>query len=512
MADDEVARLLSEALKVDSVGDQGMTTKDFDLYRRLVNALIAKLAGAVPGSTRFVDDYRGSDPTGRKPSDGAVARAIADLGTSPGIVEFGPGTYRLDEARAELGHPGQYFKAQGVGLTTIDFRGDGPALKCWDSTTDPTGNAAPGRGGGVLGGLVIDGSNNSFARSVGLMLGDLVEPVVEHTRIVGFTQPGAIGFLGQNRYGWTEYGRFDIQSDYNTTCFVIEGHPDHPLPYGTNSWSYNTFDFGFSAEANQDGIVVRNHVGANGVTWTTKFNCNPGRTNSGVAFTFGRDQRDYVQIEAAMDWSGETTNDGAVAHTDMNWFGDGNLRGEGTLVFNDFSTPFVAGNITPGGYKVVFSGRVDSPSLGHYARVEVPLATIGDPGRFGALGDDANYITTQESVRGYPVQRPRGPADSHGNDTSIGMYFVSQFAAGDERKSLIAIDGVNVVEALDSLDTELKKIKRHVDEAPFPPCDGNGRPHADELGPGARIYDTDLKKPLWSDGSVWRDAAGTEVS
>ncbi|OBF44809.1 hypothetical protein A5719_05380 [Mycolicibacterium peregrinum] len=257
---------------------------------------------------------------------------------------------------------------------------------------------------------------------------------------------------------------------------------------------------------------MRNHVGANGVTWTTKFNCNPGRTNSGVAFTFGRDKNDYVQIEAAMNWSGETTNAGTVAHTDMNWSGDGNLRGEGTLIFSDFSTPFVAGNIKPGDYRVVFSGRLDSPSLGHYARVEIPLATIGDPGRFGALGDDANYITTQESVRGYPVQRPRGPADVHGNDTSIGMYFVSQFASGDTRKSLITIDGVNVVEALDSLGSEVEKLRHQMHGPPFPPSDAGSRPSAGASGPGARIYDTALKKPLWSDGTVWRDAAGTEVS
>lgn len=508
MPDDDVAQLLSEASKVDAAAGQQMSAEDFNLYRRLINALVAKLAGVAPGGAKFVDAYRGSDPTGSRPSDTAVARAIADLGTSPGIVEFGPGRYRLDEPRAELGYPGQYFKGQGIGLTTIDFRGAGPALKCWDSTTDPTGEAAPGRGGGVLGGLVIDGSNNTHANSVGLMLGDLVEPVVERTRIVGFTGSGGIGFLGQNRYGWTEYGRFDIQSDYNTTCFVIEGHPDHPLPYGTNSWSYNTFCFGFSAEADQDGVVVRNHVGANGVTWTTKFNCNPGRSNTGVAFTFGQGASDYVQIEAAMDWSGETTNAGAVAHTDLNWFGDGNLRGEGTLIFNDFSAPFVAGNVRPGNYKVVFSGRVDSPSLGHYARVEIPLTTIGDPGRFGARGDDANYIVTEENVRGYPVQRPKGPVDADGNVTSIGMAFKSQFAEGDTSKSLITIDGVNVVEALDSLSAELAKT----DESRFPPCDTGSRPSAAECGAGARIYDTALKKPLWSDGAVWRDAAGTQVS
>ncbi|MED5814325.1 hypothetical protein VST63_18340 [Mycolicibacterium sp. 050232] len=512
MPDDEVARLLSEALKADSTAGQAITAEDFNLYRRLINALIAKLAGAARGGTKFVDDYRGSDPTGRKPSDAAVAAAIADLGTRPGVIEFGPGTYRLDRAGAELRYPGQYFRAQGIGLTTIDFRGDGSALKCWDSTTDPTGFEAPGRGGGILGGIQIDGTNNTFANSVGLTIGDLAEAVVERTLIGGFTGRGCIGFLGQNRYGWTEYGRFDVHSVDNTTCIVLEGHPDHPLPYGTNSWSYNIFDFGFSADADQDGVVVRNHVGANGVTWTTKFNCIPGRTNSGVAFTFGQDATDYVQIDAAIDWSGETTNEGAVAHTDMNWHGSGNFRGEGVLIFNDFSTPFVAGNIKPGEYKIVFSGRVDSPSLGHYSRLEIPLATIGDPGRFGARGDDANYIVTEENVRSYPVQRPKGPADADGNATSIGMAFKSQLAEGDTRKSLITIDEVNVVEALESLGAELEKVKQQMHGPPFSPPDAGGRPQASQLGVGARIYDTGLKKPLWSDGSVWRDAAGTEIS
>jgi len=30
-------------------------------------------------------------------------------------------------------------------------------------------------------------------------------------------------------------------------------------------------------------------------------------------------------------------------------------------------------------------------------------------------------------------------------------------------------------------------------------------------GDGAMIYDTTLNKPIWSDGAVWRDAAGTAV-
>lgn len=37
------------------------------------------------------------------------------------------------------------------------------------------------------------------------------------------------------------------------------------------------------------------------------------------------------------------------------------------------------------------------------------------------------------------------------------------------------------------------------------------RPGAALLGRGAEIYDTTLNKPVWSDGTNWRDAAGTIV-
>ena len=38
-----------------------------------------------------------------------------------------------------------------------------------------------------------------------------------------------------------------------------------------------------------------------------------------------------------------------------------------------------------------------------------------------------------------------------------------------------------------------------------------GRPSASTVGAGTEVYDNTLKKPIWSDGSVWRDAAGTAV-
>ena len=37
------------------------------------------------------------------------------------------------------------------------------------------------------------------------------------------------------------------------------------------------------------------------------------------------------------------------------------------------------------------------------------------------------------------------------------------------------------------------------------------RPSASTAGAGAMVFDTTLNKPIWSDGTNWRDATGTTV-
>lgn len=46
---------------------------------------------------------------------------------------------------------------------------------------------------------------------------------------------------------------------------------------------------------------------------------------------------------------------------------------------------------------------------------------------------------------------------------------------------------------------------------PWPTYPTAGRPSAATLGAGAFFYDTTLSKPMWSNGTVWKDAAGTTV-
>jgi len=140
------------------------------------------------------------------------------------------------------------------------------------------------------------------------------------------------------------------------------------------------------------------------------FNCNPGATNTAAAITVGQNDTDDCHVQGFLAWIGEATNPGAVAHYDMNVGANSSLRGYGSLVFQDYSTVlWRAGTAVP--YRVVFYGRINCPSLGHYSDSEIPFATIGDPGRFGALGDDANYVDFLEGDNGnWPSLNARGPS------------------------------------------------------------------------------------------------------
>lgn len=48
-------------------------------------------------------------------------------------------------------------------------------------------------------------------------------------------------------------------------------------------------------------------------------------------------------------------------------------------------------------------------------------------------------------------------------------------------------------------------------QLPFPPYATAGRPDAALILAGSYYYDTTLHKPGWSDGAVWRDAAGVVI-
>ena len=291
--------------------------------------------GATPSKIFFVDDYS-SDPTGATASDVAVAAAISALGPDPGIIEFGVGTYRLDTPKV-LSHAGQYFRFQGLGVTTIDARANGVTLRVWDSTVDPSGNSAPGYGGGFLGGATITGYNNTHTGAVGIQIGDLVGGQIDSGfRVHEFYRTGQVGCLLQSRYSWLEFSEIHMRSDYNATCFEISAHPSHPHAFGPASFSYCNFDLNFGAYANQKGIVIKNNVVSVGFSWQSRFNLGSeeGETNTGVAFEIGTDGS-YCQFNGEFRWHGENNCSGQ-AHKDLLFGAQSHIRGYGSIVFEEF--------------------------------------------------------------------------------------------------------------------------------------------------------------------------------
>lgn len=78
-------------------------------------------------------------------------------------------------------------------------------------------------------------------------------------------------------------------------------------------------------------------------------------------------------------------------------------------------------------------------------------------------------------------------------ETATGAYTVNASATGIVR---VGLNGVITGPAL------TVRTGRNVT---------GSRPAAGTVGNGAMFYDTTLSKPIWSDGTVWRDAAGTAV-
>lgn len=77
-----------------------------------------------------------------------------------------------------------------------------------------------------------------------------------------------------------------------------------------------------------------------------------------------------------------------------------------------------------------------------------------------------------------------------------------------ERTFLNAIKNVTNADFLAALDVW---YAGHSSGTPagFPPYTTAGRPSASSIGVGGTIYDTDLDLPLWSNGTVYKDGAGT---
>ena len=94
----------------------------------MAGVVVGGYGGGIARTQRYfnVDDY-GADPTGATNSNAAITAARTALGTEPGLIVFGVGTYLFTnglnvENGTELGL-NQGVMGQGASLTTVKFNG-----------------------------------------------------------------------------------------------------------------------------------------------------------------------------------------------------------------------------------------------------------------------------------------------------------------------------------------------------------------------------------------------------
>lgn len=61
---------------------------------------------------------------------------------------------------------------------------------------------------------------------------------------------------------------------------------------------------------------------------------------------------------------------------------------------------------------------------------------------------------------------------------------------------------------LSDIEADLRRLRQLIGKSPVP---SSVRPVASAVGAGTCWYDRGSSRPLWSDGTTWRDASGVEV-
>jgi hypothetical protein len=333
-----------------------------------------------PDRIFFVDDY-GADPTGAAPSGAALEAARAAMGTEPGIIAFGVGTYLIEEAglnaenNTSLGLR-QGVRGQGSGATRIIYNGENACFEF--RNLDWEFNTASEPSGGIHG-MWIYGWENTNTDTYGIRYGDIGRMRVSDVHIAGFNQDGCVGLFGDNRVAWAERGDIECSVEQCTTAFLFQGCMPNSLQSYGSSFDYSKYRLTFVVMPNQDAFVLRSLPGGinthmNGVDLALTGNCNnapPGGTNTGTLFKVGRDNEDGAALSGELHVNVETSGyvDG-VTHFDFS-MGDGpfwevqsRVSAFGSINLIPFSgTNFRAGTATPRTF--AFAGLLKkSPAFG----------------------------------------------------------------------------------------------------------------------------------------------------
>lgn len=346
---------------------------------------IANLGGGggapVRPSIFHIDDF-GADPTGETPSDEALVAARTELGSGPGFIEFGIGTYVINTAGLSVENNMSLGLRQGVFgqnscATTVIYKGLHALFEFrnldWEFNT-----ASEGPGG--IHGMWLYGWENNNTNVYAIRYGDLGRMTVKDVHIAGFNKAGNVGIYGDNQVAWSERANIEASVEQCTTAFLFEGcMPNATQSIGT-SFDYSKYRLAFVAAPNQDAFVLRAKPGGmnthmNGVDLALTGNCilaAPGQTNSGALFRMGRDNADgsafsgelHINVETSGDLgSGEAHHD-FIQGTDPYWEVQSKVVAFGTINLIPFSgADFQVGTAHPRNF--AFAGLLKrSPTFG----------------------------------------------------------------------------------------------------------------------------------------------------
>ncbi|HEV2373310.1 MAG TPA: glycosyl hydrolase family 28-related protein [Streptosporangiaceae bacterium] len=317
---------------------------------------------APPSITDWVNVVsHGADPTGARDSAKAFQAAVAALPISTvggvripvGVVYVPAGTYQLS---ATIVLPANARLVGSGSGTMLSFGGSGDAIRQFSQVGPPYPAMMPG--GGVED-LVINGTN-AGGGACGLHIGNSSDYHLSRLRISNFSGPNSIGLHldnvlnSQGKGGYTEKMTAEVQLYNNTLNVLIENGAVLPGTPGTDpsgdSFMYNDFDFHISAQAGQQGIVLRNGAyianarlkvrgnfyGNGGAALTIQ-----GQDNAGSPSCISRTLFDFaVETDLGANWT--TIVFGSAA----NYIREAN----GQLIFSDGWTPATVGSApTPPG-------------------------------------------------------------------------------------------------------------------------------------------------------------------
>lgn len=285
-----------------------------------VQTSLSRADNAAPRLHVYVSDYAGYDPSGATSSDAAIQSALAALGSSPGSLVFGTGTFKYTTAIV-LPVATQGIEGQGRGATFLRYVGSsGMGI-----THRPLAFASNTQGARHIG-YTAEGYSASGTAG-GIEIGDLVGLTMQDVRTRGW--PGD-GTVFRNADGWIEQSDISLMSGGNAGAQVrFDGGNNAAV---TASFMYNKTHLRVYAPASADGVVLQNGASIFGGTFDMIFNAARGATNTGTVLKIGSSGESSSSgfINTGLRITGEANGTG-TNHAPLVMAGSGVVRDSGVL-------------------------------------------------------------------------------------------------------------------------------------------------------------------------------------